>query len=220
ENLHKQLETKNRVHWVEEEMEILTTPDTYENPPENAWERIKIRSDKSEVLAVLRALAHWREEKAIKKNIPRGHILKDDTLADIALYMPRDVEGLKQIRSLPSGITNGATGKLLLDLIAKARKTPKDTWPAREGKKPFPKEKTATLEMLKLLLKINCAEADVAPKLIANAKDLEKLVLKQNPNSSIMKGWRYDIFGKDAAALMAGKIMLTLEDDKIKKVQI
>ena len=219
ETLNKQLIKQKRTHWVEEEMDILTNPQTYEINPQTVWERVKIRSDKPEVLAILRALAKWREEKAIKKNLPRGRILKDETLADIALYMPKDTNGLKQIRSLPNGIADGHTGKHLLKLIAQTKNTNPAEWPTRSGKAPFPKEKTATLEMLKLLLKINCAQAGVAPKLVANAKDLEKIALSLDPENPIMKGWRGDIFGHDAQELMQGDLMFTLENDQIKKIK-
>lgn len=215
--LDARLKEQKRDHWLKQEMEILTSPETYEMPLETMWKRIKIRSDKPEVLAVLRDLAIWREELARKKNIPRKRIIKDEALADIAVYLPKNTEGLSRIRNVPRDIAKGNTGKTLINIVAKARKSPKETWPKIEKKKPFPKELTPVLEMLKLLLKINCSESDVAPKLVANVSDLEEITVQNNANNKLMSGWRYEIFGQDAIALKQGKITLGLKDGKIHK---
>ena len=172
---------------------------------------------KPEVLAVLRELAKWREEKAREKDVPRNRIMKDDALADIAIYMPKDVEGLRRMRSLPKELANGKAGQIFLELVSKARKSPKETWPKAKRKPPFPKDAVPILEMLKLLLKINCSEGDVASKLVANVSDLEELAISDKPEGNLMKGWRYEIFGKDAMALKEGNLSLGLKDGKIFK---
>ncbi|HPF77666.1 MAG TPA: ribonuclease D [Alphaproteobacteria bacterium] len=215
--LAKRLKEQKREKWLTEEMEILTSPETYDMPVEDMWKRIKIRSDKPEVLAILRDLASWREELARKKDIPRGRILKDEALADIAVYMPKDVEGLSRIRNVPRDVAQSNTGKILLDIIAKARKSDKKNWPKVERGAPFPKEAVPVLEMLKLLLKINCSESDVAAKLVANVSDLEELAMQKNPKNKLMKGWRYELFGADAMALKNGEITIGLKDGKIHK---
>jgi ribonuclease D len=217
DSLNATLKKQKRENWLKQEMNILTSPETYEMPVDEVWKRIKIRSDKPEVLAVLRELAKWREEKAREKDVPRNRIMKDDALADVAIYMPKDVEGLRRMRSLPKEIATGKAGEILLDLVAKARKTPEDTWPTAIRKPPFPKEAVPVLEMLKLLLKINCSESDVASKLVANVSDLEELAVTEKPEGTLMKGWRYEIFGKDAIALKEGKLYLGLKDGKIFK---
>ena len=217
EALNARLEEQNRVSWVKQEMEILTSPDTYEMPIEDAWKRVKIRSDKPEVLAILRELATWREELARKKNIPRGRIMKDEALADIAVYMPKDKEGLLRIRNVSKDVAKSHTGKILLGLVKTARKSPKESWPKVARKQPFPKDLAPVLEMLKLLLKINCAEADVAPKIVATVSDLEEISIQENASCAAMKGWRFEVFGKDALALKAGDIALGLKDGKIHK---
>lgn len=217
ETLDKQLKKQNRENWLKQEMDILTSAETYDMPVEGVWKRVKIRSDKPEVLAVLRELAKWREEKAREKDVPRNRVIKDDALADMAIYMPKDSEGLKRIRSLPKELANGKAGKIFLELIEKARKSPKESWPKSKSKPPFPKEAVPILEMLKLLLKINCSEADVAAKLVATVSDLEEIAVNDNPEGHLMNGWRYDIFGKDAIALKEGKLTLGLKNGKIAK---
>lgn len=222
ESLDKRLKKQKRDGWLKQEMEILTNPDTYDMPVEDAWKRIKIRSDKPEVLAVLRELAIWREELARKKDIPRGRIMKDEALADIAVYLPKDKEGLSRIRNVGKETAKNHVGETLLKLVAKARKSDKGTWPKLERKQPFPKECTPILEMLKLLLKINCSEEHVAPKLIANVSDLEEIakqdmsVLKE-ADVAAMRGWRFEVFGKDAMDLKHGKITLGLKDGQMHK---
>lgn len=217
EKLNARLQEQNRVAWVEQEMEILTNPQTYELAIEDAWKRIKIRSDKPVVLAALRELAGWREELARKKDIPRGRILKDEALADIAVYMPKDIEGLLRIRNVPKDIAKSQTGKVIVDLVQKAIKSPKETYPIVTHKDVFPKDAVPTLEMLKLLLKINASEADVAAKLIASVEELEDIATQENPNNKVMKGWRFEIFGKEAMALKQGRLFLGVKDGVIFK---
>lgn len=220
EKLHAKLTAMGREQWVFEEMAILESPRTYQNPPEESWKRIKIRSDRSDVLAVLQTLAAWREEEAVRKDIPRSRILKDDTMADIALYKPRDEESMLQIRSLSSDIAKGKTGKLILDMVNKTLDGNRDGWPKLPRKDAFPKNAQGTLEMLKMLLKINCADEDVAAKLVADSEDLERLAVEANPDIQALQGWRMEIFGKDALDLKSGKIALRLEKGRVKKVEV
>lgn len=220
EKLHATLSAKGRESWVFEEMEILNSPRTYQNPPEESWKRIKIRSDRSDVLAILKALAAWREEEAVRRDVPRSRIVKDEVLADVAMYKARDEESLSHIRSLPGDIAKGKIGKQIIEIVAKALDSPKDTWPKAERRDPFPKQAQGTLEMLKMLLKINCAEEDVASKLVADSDDLERLAAESNPDVPAMHGWRFEMFGRDAQALKAGKIGLSLHQGRIRKTDL
>jgi ribonuclease D len=217
EKLHARLKKQGREHWVLEEMDILTSPRTYQNPPEEAWKRIKIRSDRPDVLAVLKALAAWRETQAVERDVPRSRILKDETMADIAMYKPRDENALLEVRSLPSDIARSKTGKLILEMVANALASSKSGWPQTMRRDVFPKNAQSTLEMLKMLLRINCAEHDVASKLVASAEDLEAIAIEDNPDVPAMRGWRLEMFGKDALDLKSGKIALSLQRGKIVK---
>lgn len=220
EKLHARLVAQNREHWVFEEMEILNSPRTYQNPPEESWKRIKIRSDKPDVLAVLQALAAWRETEAVNRDVPRSRILKDETLADIAMFKPRDEDALLQIRSLPQDLSRGRIGKQILEASRKALDAPRDSWPRAPRKDAFPKNAQGTLEMIKMLLRINCAEADVAAKLVTDSEDLERLAVEQNPDIPALHGWRLEVFGQDALDLKAGLIALRLEKGRVKKVRV
>lgn len=220
EKLHARLSVQGREQWVFEEMEILNNPRTYQNPPGEAWKRVKVRSDKPDVLAILRALAAWREEEAVRRDVPRSRILKDETLADIAMYKPRDDDSLFQIRSLPSDMARGKIGRQILEIVNAALDSPRDSWPRVPRKEMFPKNAQGTLEMLKMLLRINCAEADVAAKLVADAEDLERLAIEQHPDIPALQGWRLEVFGQDALDLKAGKIALRLEKGKVRKIDL
>ncbi|MEM6780649.1 MAG: ribonuclease D [Pseudomonadota bacterium] len=220
ESLSAELKSKNREHWVTEEMDILTNPDTYDLKPEEMWRRIKIRSDKPDVMAILQALAAWREEDARERDVPRGRILKDETLADLAMYKPTSVDGLFRVRSLPNDLAKGKVGKKLLEIIERAKKTPKDQMPRKIVREPMPKSAQGTLEMLKLLLKINCNEHNVATRLVAGKDDLEALAMENNPDISALKGWRREVFGEEALALKSGRLALSIKQGNIVKTQI
>lgn len=215
EKLSADLARKDRAHWVAEEMEILKNPATYDTPIEEIWQRIKVRSDKPEVLSVIRELATWREREARSRDIPRGRLIKDEAIADIAMYMPRDLEGLLQVRTLPADVARGKLGPVILSLIEKGRKIPRDQMPHVERPAPFPKNAVPTLEMLKMLLKICAAEADVATKILASAEDLERLAVEENPDIPALSGWRMDVFGKEALRLKQGRVFLGLERGRI-----
>lgn len=217
EKLSAELARKDRAHWVAEEMEILKNPATYDTPIEDIWQRIKVRSDKPEVLSVIREIATWREREARSRDIPRGRLIKDEAIADIAMYMPRDLEGLLQVRTLPADVARGKLGPVILSLIEKGRKIPREQMPHVERAAPFPKNAVPTLEMLKMLLKICAAEADVATKILASAEDLERLAVEEKPDIPALSGWRMDVFGKEALDLKSGKLGLSLHKGKIAK---
>jgi len=217
ESLQSRLKKQKRDHWVKQEMEILTSPDTYDMPIEESWKRIKIRSDKPQVLAILKELSSWREELARRKDIPRGRIMKDEALADIAVYMPKDIEGLLRIRNVPKDVAKSQTGKIILKCVQKARQSDKATWPIVKRKEIFPKDAVPTLEMLKLLLKINASEENVAGKLVASVSELEEIATEDKPDNKAMTGWRFEVFGEEAMALKQGKLFLGVKDGKIFK---
>ncbi|MEM6811637.1 MAG: ribonuclease D [Pseudomonadota bacterium] len=218
-DLSKRLKKQKRQKWVDEEMEILTSKDTYKIEPNEIWKRVKIRSDKPRTLAILRALAAWREDEAVEKNVPRSHIVKDDILANIAIYEPKSKGALSHIRGIPPSISKGKYTKSILEIVSKTLETKKSSWPQAKNREPFPKECGPALEMLKLLLKIKSSENDVASKLIANQQDLEAIILKER-DVAALKGWRKDVFGKDALALLKGSISLGIQDSKIKIIKV
>lgn len=217
ESLSKQLETTCRAHWVKEEMEILNDPAIYFTNPDNAWERIKIRKANPKTLNVLKYLAAWRERLALDKNIPRTWIVKDDTLTDLAFQKPKDEKGLSKIRGLNKAYMSGHKAQNILSVISDACAQPADTYPQKDDKKSLPSSYQATYDMLKFLLNLNAHENHVAPKLIADKTMLQDLARGKTEGNPILKGWRFDVFGHDAQALMKGDLSLSLKNGALFK---
>ncbi len=219
-HLTTELEKRGRTSWVYQEEGILADPATYESHPENAWKRIKIKTPKPKTLAILRELAAWREGKAQKRNIPRSWIMRDETLADMAAQAPQTPDQLKKIRNISPDTAKGSTGEILLNLIKKAQSSDKKTWPKIEKKIPLPRNASATLDILRMLLKIQSMRHDVATKLIASKEDLEALASQDNPDIPAMRGWRFEVFGQEAQALKEGRLAIGLKDGKITKFEV
>lgn len=216
-HLSRELEQRGRISWVMEEEEAMANPATYANNPYEAWKRIKLRSPKPKTLAVLRELAAWREEQAQKKDIPRTWLLRDETLADMAAQTPKTVDQLKKIRGISNDQAQGSLGKAVLALIDDALSSDKNTWPSLTPRKIVPPQAQATVEILKMLLRIQCMQHDVAAKLVADTEDLEAIALEDSPDVAALKGWRFEVFGRDALDLKAGKTAIGLENGRIVK---
>lgn len=215
QHLTNVLDEQGRTQWVFEEEGILTDPATYENPPEQAWQRIKVRSPKSKTLAVLRDLAAWRERRAQKKDIPRNWVMRDDALADMAAQCPNDEKQLSRIRNMSADVAKGRVGQELLKIIKLAQKSDKNKWPKVERPKPLTPDQSAMLDILKLVLKVQAAQNGVANKLIASNDELKVLASHKQPDVKTMKGWRYELFGRYVDGFKAGKLAIGVVDGQI-----
>ena len=206
-----------RGHWLDEEMEKLADPANYSVDPENAWQRIKIPTRKLDVLGRLQSLAAWREREARTKNLPRGRIVKDETLADLAAHPPKDQDGLGRVRGLSATWRTNDIGGRLMDAIANAKPMSKDEMPERAARGPgLGKEGTLVADLLKLLLKIRARELNVAARLIARSDDLEALAAgSRSDGIQMMQGWRYDVFGHAALDLVEGRMGFAVVNGKL-----
>jgi len=219
-HLSKELERKGRTAWVQEEEAILCAPATYENDPSELWRRIKIKTPKPKNLAVLQALAVWREGRAQERDVPRPWILRDETLADIAGQLPRTDSQLAKIRGIPDDLKRGGLGQTLLGLIETTLAGDSKNWPELEKRNPLPPSASATVDILRMLLKIQSTEHGVATKLLASGDDLDALAMDDGADIPATKGWRYDIFGQEALALKKGALAIGLKDGKIVKYKV
>ena len=215
EKLSAKLASTGRSDWVAQEMEVLCNPATYTNEPLNAWRRLKPRTDKPKVLAVLQAAAAWREIEAQKRNQPRGRILKDETLIDLALQAPRNAAELGRLRGLPGNLADSPRGAALLAEIAKALVAPPETWPKVDPRPDLPPGLSSIIELLKVLLKICADQHDVAPKLLASSADLDLLAADDDADIPALSGWRREIFGDLALQLKHGKLALAIDKRQI-----
>ena len=213
----EKLKETGRGIWINAEMEKLADPDNYVNDPEKAWLRVKAQGRNLEMLGRLKALAAWREREAQSKDLPRGRIMRDETLADIAGHPPRDQSKLGQVRGLSAGWKNNDIGARLMDIIAEAEPLSRNDLPQKSGRRPKNGKSNALVtDLLKLLLKIRSAEMNVASRLLARADDLERIVAGDREGVPLLEGWRYEEFGRDALDLVEGRVSFTVKDGKLK----
>ncbi len=219
-HLRADLQKRGRADWVAQEDKALSNPENYENDPNKAWERVKIRSPKPKNLAVLRALAAWREKQAQKRNIPKSWVMRDETLADMASQAPRSLKALAKIRNLSKEFVKEPQGMKLLSLIEEVLESPPESWPQPQKFVTLSNGALASVDILKMLLKIQSTEHEVAAKIIASAQDIEEIALNDHADVPALKGWRREIFGEDALAVKHGRIAIGLRSGKISKFKI
>ena len=212
----ERLRKTGRGGWLDQEMERLADPANYVNDPEQSWKRIRVAGRKPELLGRLKAVASWREREAQNKNLPRGRIIKDETMADIAAHPPRNQADLAKVRGLSPAWAANDIGGRLMSVLAGAEPLPADEMPPREDKKPgLGKEGALVADLLKLLLKIRSREINVAARLLARSEELELLAAGQRTGLPILEDWRFDQFGRDALALVEGKLAFAVLDGKL-----
>ena len=206
------LEDSARLDWVDADMRIFANKQNYIANPDEAWRRLKPRSQKADFLARLQHLCAWREKQAQKRNQPRGRILRDDTVMDLAGSNPQSEKQLEKIRGFPRN-QNKALQSEILKLLSVASQQPA---PAPVQKRHISeKPRVATMELLRVLLKYVSERENVAPRLIASADQLEALALNQHDGLECLQGWRHEIFGQKALQLLSGELALSLRDNHI-----
>lgn len=213
----EKLKKTGRGAWLDEEMERLADPSTFAFAPEDAWKRLKLPSRNPAVLGRLKAVAAWRETEARQKNLPRGRIVKDDTLSEIVLHPPKSQDDLGRVRGLSAGWRNNDIGGRLLGALAAAQPLEPHELPDREPRRPgLTKDGALVSDLLKLLLKIRAKETGVAARLIARSDELEALAAGVRKDLKILSGWRFDQFGSDALDLVEGRLGFAIEKGKLK----
>jgi ribonuclease D len=213
-DLHK----RGRADWVGEEMEVLTSPDTYRLEPELAWQRLKTRARKPKELAVLMEVAAWREREAQTRDVPRGRVLKDDVVGEIAQQAPTTVERLAGLRSLPRGFERSKWGQDILAAVARGLARDPKSLPKFERQRGGGNG-TATVELLKVLLRMTSERHAVAAKVIATIDELEQIALDDAAGVPALHGWRRELFGEKALALKHGKLALAVEKGKVVAIE-
>src|SRR5579872_1833320 len=212
------LEKRGRSSWVEAEMDVLTSPETYRAEPERAWERLKTRVRKPKELAVLIEVAAWREREAQTRDVPRSRVLKDDALADIAVQAPSTIERLGSLRSLPKGFERSRWGEAIVDAVKRGIARDPHTLPRLERFRSAPNG-AATVELLKVLLRMTAERHGVAAKVIATVDELDRIAADDEADVPALKGWRRELFGDKALALKHGKLALAVEKSRVVTVE-
>jgi ribonuclease D len=219
--LRTRLEKAGRLSWVTEEMAAMGDPALYDMDPEIAWRRLKPKRHAAKYLAVFRAAAAWRERTAQQRDQPRGRILKDEAIDELASQAPTDVAGLDRLRSVPKGFSGSRYGPELLEAVREALRDPDSYAPTIEREKaPVSPAAGAVVELLKVLLKARAEDAGVASKLIATVADLEKLAGDDRADTAALRGWRREAFGEDALKLKRGELALVLDGTRVRVVPV
>jgi ribonuclease D len=219
--LVSRLEAAGRGDWVADEMAVLESRSTYEIEPEDAWKRLKMRVKKPVELCVLQHVAAWREREAKARNVPRGRVIKDDALYEIAQQQPKDAEALSRLRTIPRGWERSQQGATLVEIVREALETPKDAMPRLPRQKQAPEGAQASIELLRVLLKLTVEKENVAAKIIANSDDLEAIAVDgEAADVPALQGWRRELFGERALKLIRGELALRFANKKVEAVEL
>ncbi len=219
--LRERLDKEGRMAWVTDEMANLTDPAIYDVEPENAWKRLRPRKHTAKYMAVYKAVAAWRERTAQTRDQPRGRILKDEAIDEVATQAPTDADQLDRLRSVPKGFSGSRFGPDLLAAVREALRDPEAYAPVVERHRASPSPAAgAVVELLKVLLKARAEEAGVASKLIATVSDLEQIANDDEAETSALKGWRREAFGEDALKLKRGELALVLDGARVRVVEV
>lgn len=218
--LLKKLIKTGRGAWLNAEMEKLADPKNYANDLETAWHRIRPPSRNALVLGRLKAVAAWRESESQAKDIPRGRIMRDETLADVASHPPKSQADLAKVRGLSQGWKDNDIGKRLMKVLARAEPLPAEEMLEKVKRgAPLGKEGALVADLLKLLLKIRTREIDVASRLLTRSDELEALAAGVR-DLPVLQGWRFEVFGRDALELVEGKLAFAVEHGRLKMTHI
>jgi ribonuclease D len=220
-DLVAKLEEQGRATWLNEEMAVLEAPGTYDIHPDDAWKRLRNRMRKPQDLAILQRLASWREHLARSRNVPRGRILKDDALYEIAQQKPRDSAAVGRLRTVPKGWERSELGQSMMTALEAAFEIPSEDWPEIPRHKPAPEGTGAASDLLKVLLKTIVDQEGVAAKVIANGDDLDKIAAHgENAEVAALSGWRRELFGEQALKLISGGLALKFADKRVQVVEV
>lgn len=217
--LNADLEARNRVNWVNEEMKVLTSADTYRQEPQNAWKRLKARVKKPRELAVLMEVAAWREREAQARDVPRSRVIKDDAIAELAQQQPKTAEALGHMRGLPKGFERSKSGEAILAAVQTALTRDPNTLPPLVRDRPLSNGASATVELLKVLLRMVSEQNGVAVKVVATVDDLQKIAVEDDADVPALHGWRRAMFGEQALRLKRGEIALAFENGRVVAVE-
>ncbi|MGR9448877.1 ribonuclease D [Rhizobium leguminosarum] len=220
-SLKAELDREGRTSWLSEEMDILESRETYDMHPDDAWQRLKMRLRKPQELAILKYVAAWREREARARNVPRSRVLKDDAIYEIAQQQPKDTEALGRLRTIPKGWERSTSGAAVIEAVNTALALPKADMPRVPRQAQAPEGAAAAVELLKVLLKLISEKHGVAPKVIANSEDLDRIAAEgEKAEVAALHGWRRDLFGEPALQLIQGAIALRFVDRKVETVSL
>lgn len=214
-HLNAEIEATSRSEWLNEEMRVLTDPKTYEQHPDDAWQRLKLRVKNRKSLAVLMELAAWRERMAQSQDVPRSRVLRDEALYDIANQAPTTTDQMSELRTLSEGFSRSQRAREIVEAVKRGLARDMKSVPPIARGQQLSADATALVDLLRVLLKASAARHRVAPRLIASTEDLERIAVEPEADVAALKGWRRRLFGEDAMRLKRGEIALTLNRGEV-----
>ena len=219
-HLKGELEREGRTEWLAEEMSVLESRETYDLHPDDAWQRLRMRVRKPIELAILKNIAAWREREARSRDVPRGRVLKDDAVFEIAQQAPKDIEALARLRTIPKGYERSQNGAAILGAVNAALAIPKTDLPRIPRPANLAEGSGAAVEMLKVLLKLIAEKNGVASKIIASSDDLDAIASRgEEADVAALNGWRRELFGEPALKLIQGEMALRFVNRKVDVVE-
>ncbi|SER95308.1 ribonuclease D [Tranquillimonas rosea] len=219
EKLAADLDRTGRRPWVEEELAVLTDPETYTVHPEDAWKRLKTRTNSGKFLAVVKELARFRESYAQSRNVPRNRVLKDDALMELASTKPQSVEDLGRSRLLLREARRGEIAEGILAAVKAGMAMDPAEHPQVDKSRDKMQVNVALADLLRVLLKAKSETAGVAQKLIATSADLDAIAAGER-DAQALRGWRRKVFGKDAERLCKGEIGLVAKGAQVEVIEV
>jgi len=213
-----QLRDQGRGEWLDDEMTRLADVSNYVADPDAQWLRLKLPSRKADVLGRLKALAAWRERAAQARDLPRSRIVKDETLCDIAAHPPASQQALAKVRGLSDRWGSNDIGASLMAALAAAQPLPDEDIPSRDGRE-MDSRASAAADLLRILLKLRAAEARIAARLIARSEEIDALA-RGETDLPVLRGWRYEQFGRDARDIVEGRIGFAFENGRIRTIPL
>lgn len=220
EKLRAGVEEDGRLDWLDEEMAVICDPDKYRIEPSRSWQRLKPRTGNRRFLAILQSIAAWREEQAMKRDLPRNRVIRDEALSEIAAHPPANAEELSHIRGVSRGFADGVMGKSLIEAVAAGIALPENDAPILPPRVDIPRGLGPLTDLLKVLLKHKCEEHHVAQKLVANSSDLDRIAADDNADVPALHGWRREIFGDDALRIKHGEVALSATGRRVRLVPV
>ena len=220
QSIKANLEEQGRAHWVTEEMEILMSRETYDLPPSQAWQRLKLRVRKPREFALLKMIAEWRENLARQNNVPRGRIIKDDAIYELCAQPPQSISDISELRGLSRGFDKGRHGNAVLEMVRTTMALEKSQLPLMPQSRQAPEGTAAAAELLKVLLKLIVEKHGVAAKVIATVDDLEQIAADDEADVAALKGWRRELFGEPALRLKNGRLALGFDGKNVSLIDI
>lgn len=211
--LHKQLKSLGRADWLHKPFAKLSDPATYDVDVRTCWKKVKnLQILKPQQLSILREIAAWREESALRKNIPKRWILSDEILVDMARMYPHELKDFENIRGLKTEIIN-RHGKKWLEMIKTGANLPRDQWPELPRRKKLTGEASIVVDLLMVALNQQAQAHNISPQMLATRPQVEKMVSEGRTHLS--EDWRGSLLNDVFAELLSGKASLQIQGQKV-----